>query len=105
MVTGLDPNEIIDGLERAGFAVLALTPGGETSLDRMPRGGRVALMLGPEGPGLPAGVIARCRPVGIPMSGGFDSLNVSVASVESPCIISPGRRETITELRLTLRIP
>jgi tRNA G18 (ribose-2'-O)-methylase SpoU len=22
----------------------------------------------------------RCRPIGIPMSGGFDSLNVSVAS-------------------------
>lgn len=80
MVTGLDPNDIIDGLERAGFAVLALTPGAETSLDRMPRGGRVALMLGPEGPGLAAEVIARCRPVGIPMSGGFDSLNVSVAS-------------------------
>ncbi len=80
MVTGLAPDEIIDGLERAGFAVLALTPGAETSLDRMPRGGRVALLLGPEGPGLAAGVIARCHPVGIPMSGGFDSLNVSVAS-------------------------
>ena len=80
MVTGLDPNDIIDGLERAGFAVLALTPGAETALDRMPRGGRVALLLGPEGPGLGAEVIARCRPVGIPMSGGFDSLNVSVAS-------------------------
>ena len=80
MVTGLDPDDIIDGLERAGFAVLALTPGAETSLDRMPRGGRVALMLGPEGTGLGAEVIARCRPVGIPMSGGFDSLNVSVAS-------------------------
>jgi tRNA G18 (ribose-2'-O)-methylase SpoU len=40
----------------------------------------VALILGPEGPGLSPEVIARCRPVGIPMSGGFDSLNVSVAS-------------------------
>ncbi|MGQ3308707.1 MAG: TrmH family RNA methyltransferase, partial [Brevundimonas sp.] len=44
-----------------------------------PRGGRVAVILGSEGPGLPEAVIARCRPVGIRMAGGFDSLNVSVA--------------------------
>jgi tRNA G18 (ribose-2'-O)-methylase SpoU len=80
MVLGLEASEMLDGLERAGFSVIALTPVAETSLDRAPRGGRVALILGPEGPGLPPGVIARCRPVGIPMSGGFDSLNVSVAS-------------------------
>lgn len=80
MVMGQDANDIINGLQRAGFVVLALTPGAETSLDRMPCGGRVALVLGPEGPGLGAKVISRCRPVGIPMSGGFDSLNVSVAS-------------------------
>jgi len=80
MVTGLAPADIIDSLGRAGFVVMALTPGAATSLDRMPCGGRVALLLGPEGPGLPPEVIARCRPVGIPMSGGFDSLNVSVAS-------------------------
>ena len=80
MVTGLDSHDIIDGLEQAGFTVMALSPGAETPLDRMPRGGRVALILGPEGPGLADEVIARCRPVGIPMSGGFDSLNVSVAS-------------------------
>ncbi|MDP3656235.1 MAG: RNA methyltransferase [Brevundimonas sp.] len=80
MVTGLDPSAMIDGLEAAGFAVMALTPGAETPLEHSPRGGRVALILGPEGPGLSPGVIGRCRPVGITMSGGFDSLNVSVAS-------------------------
>jgi tRNA G18 (ribose-2'-O)-methylase SpoU len=80
MVTGLKASDMIDGLERAGFSVMALTPGAETPLHLMPRGGRVALILGPEGPGLSPEVIARCRPVGIPMSGGFDSLNVSVAS-------------------------
>jgi tRNA G18 (ribose-2'-O)-methylase SpoU len=80
MAAGLDASAMIDGLERAGFSTLALTPGAETPLHRMPRGGRVALILGPEGPGLSPDVIARCRPVGIPMSGGFDSLNVSVAS-------------------------
>ncbi|MDI1325275.1 MAG: RNA methyltransferase [Brevundimonas sp.] len=80
MVVGLEALEMIDGLQQTGFTVIALTPGAETPLERMPRGGRVALILGPEGPGLSPDVIARCRPVGIPMSGGFDSLNVSVAS-------------------------
>lgn len=80
MVTGLDASDMIDGLERAGFTAVALTPGAETPLHRMPRDGRVALILGPEGPGLSQEIIARCRAVGIPMSGGFDSLNVSVAS-------------------------
>lgn len=80
MATGLDALAMVGGLEAAGFEVFALTPGAREPLDRTPRGGRVAVVLGPEGPGLSAAVIARCRPVGIPMSGGFDSLNVSVAS-------------------------
>jgi len=80
MTTGLDPLEMVDQLKAAGFRVLALTPGASESLDAMPRGGKVAILLGPEGPGLAPAVIGRCTPVGIPMSGGFDSLNVSVAS-------------------------
>lgn len=80
MAVGLDATGMIEGLTAAGFGVWALTPGADTSLDAAPRGGRVAIVLGPEGPGLSAAVIRRCRPVGIPMSGGFDSLNVSVAS-------------------------
>lgn len=80
MATGLDAVVMIDALKAAGFEVVALTPGASEALDSMPRGGRVAIVLGPEGPGLSPAVIERCRPVGIPMSGGFDSLNVSVAS-------------------------
>ena len=80
MAVGLDALEMIEGLTAAGFEVRALTPGARESLDEAPQGGRVAIVLGPEGPGLPATVLERCRPVGIPMSGGFDSLNVSVAS-------------------------
>jgi len=39
-----------------------------------------ALVLGPEGPGLPAGALARChRAVRIPMAEGVDSLNVAAA--------------------------
>jgi tRNA G18 (ribose-2'-O)-methylase SpoU len=80
MAVGLDALAMVDGLAASGFEVLALTPGASEPLDAAPRGGRVAIVLGPEGPGLSPAVIARCRPVGIPMSGGFDSLNVSVAS-------------------------
>ena len=80
MATGLDPLTMIDGLSAAGFEILALTPGAAEPLERIPRGGRVAVVLGPEGPGLSRAVLDRCRPVGIPMSGGFDSLNVAVAS-------------------------
>jgi tRNA G18 (ribose-2'-O)-methylase SpoU len=79
MVTGLDPLAMVEQLKAAGFRMLALTPGGSKPLDAMPRGGKVAILLGPEGPGLSSAVLDRCQPVGIPMSGGFDSLNVSVA--------------------------
>ena len=80
MAVGLDAVGMIEGLAAAGFRVWALTPGAEVSLDTAPREGRVAIVLGPEGPGLSEAVIGLCRPLGIPMSGGFDSLNVSVAS-------------------------
>lgn len=79
MVTGLDAGQAVAALQAANFRVLAMTPSATTSLDRAPVGGRVAVVLGTEGPGLPAELIARCEPVGIRMSGGFDSLNVAVA--------------------------
>lgn len=80
MAFGLDATAMMDGLEAAGFEALALTPGAAEPLDRVARGGRIAIVLGPEGPGLSPTILRRCRPVGIPMSGGFDSLNVAVAS-------------------------
>ena len=80
MATGLEALAMVGALQAAGFTVMALTPGASEPLEAAPRGGRIASLLGPEGPGLAPAVIERCRPVGIPMSGGFDSLNVSVAS-------------------------
>lgn len=80
MASGLDALDLVEELKAAGFEVLALTPGAREPLESMPSGGRVAVLLGPEGPGLSPAVIERCRPVAIRMSGGFDSLNVSVAS-------------------------
>lgn len=79
MTAGLDAAEMVETLKGAGFEVLAMTPGGDETLDQVERTGRVAILLGPEGPGLPAALIDRCRPVAIRMSGGFDSLNVATA--------------------------
>ncbi|OYX36302.1 MAG: RNA methyltransferase [Caulobacterales bacterium 32-69-10] len=67
-------------LERCGFAALALSPSGATPLARLKRPDRVAVLLGAEGPGLPAELMARAATVSIPMAGAFDSLNVATTS-------------------------
>ena len=67
-------------LERHGFQGLALSPAADEILARLEPPARAAVVLGAEGPGLPAAVMARLRTVGIPMAGGFDSLNVATTS-------------------------
>lgn len=79
MITGQGASAMVDALERHGFEVIALTPSAREDLSAMPRRGRRAILLGPEGPGLPRTLIDRCRGARIPMSGGFDSLNVATA--------------------------
>lgn len=71
---------LIEMLEERGFQVVALSPGAAEPLAGLSGGGRKAVLLGSEGPGLPAEVMARLRTVGIPMKGGFDSLNVAATS-------------------------
>ncbi|MGO4573946.1 TrmH family RNA methyltransferase [Microvirga sp. 2TAF3] len=71
---------MVQGLQKAGFEVLSLTPSGQEILGRIQRTSRTALLLGAEGPGLPPSLLARTRTVTIPMSGGFDSLNVATTS-------------------------
>jgi tRNA G18 (ribose-2'-O)-methylase SpoU len=77
-----DEAAVIDVLEEAGYEVLALSPRGELTVGgAAPTGlGRVALLLGAEGPGLSPQTLRRCRTVAIPMAPGWDSLNVAVAS-------------------------
>ena len=41
---------------------------------------RAAILLGAEGPGLPADILSQSQTVTIPMAGGFDSLNVATTS-------------------------
>ncbi len=77
LAAGEDPIAL---LERHGFTPLALSPSGAAPLAKLIRPGRAALMLGSEGPGLSAGLMARAATVSIPMAGGFDSLNVATSS-------------------------
>jgi len=77
----LAPGEdLVALLEAAGFVPLALTPGAAEPLTALRRPDRAALLLGAEGPGLPADILARARPISIPMAAGWDSLNVGAAS-------------------------
>lgn len=69
-----------------GYAVLALTPSGSTSLDQAARwsganGHKVVVVVGAEGQGLsPAALRSADRQVRIPMAEGVDSLNVATAA-------------------------
>jgi tRNA G18 (ribose-2'-O)-methylase SpoU len=74
---GEDP---VATLRRHGFDVLALGPGAGERLVDVRRAGRMAIVLGTEGPGLAADVLARARAVAIPMAPGVDSLNVAATS-------------------------
>lgn len=76
--TGAD---LIAAAEGSGHEVWALTPRSDGEpLPSLKVPERVALLMGAEGPGLPAEMIARARPVRIPMTEGFDSVNVATAA-------------------------
>ena len=77
----LHPSEdAIGTLTEQGFEPIALSPAGDTTLARLARPDRAAVLLGTEGTGLPADVMTRSRKVGIPMAAGVDSLNVATTS-------------------------
>ena len=72
---------LIEAAEATGHEVWALTPRSDAEpLPSLKVPERVALLMGAEGPGLPAEIIARARPVRIPMADGFDSVNVATAA-------------------------
>ena len=75
-----DDDDLINLLERHNLTPLALSPGGETRLVDLAPPPRAAVLLGTEGSGLPTDILNRARTVTIPMSGGFDSLNVATTS-------------------------
>lgn len=71
---------MVEALAAAGFDLVALSPQGRADLADIAPAERTAVLFGAEGPGLPDGVLARCRTARIPMAGGFDSLNVATSS-------------------------
>lgn len=67
-------------LNAAGFEVWAMTPNpGAAPLHDLKPPAKLAIMLGAEGPGLPAALIEAAQAVRIPMQKGFDSINVATA--------------------------
>ncbi|MGB2218887.1 MAG: TrmH family RNA methyltransferase [Henriciella sp.] len=71
----------LEYLTAHGFDIWAMTPRrSATALGDLPVPKRLALVLGAEGPGLPADMIARATAVRIPMVDDFDSLNVATAA-------------------------
>jgi tRNA G18 (ribose-2'-O)-methylase SpoU len=74
------PGDPLALLARHGFEALALSPAGATLLAKVKRPERAAVLLGAEGPGLPAELLARTATVSIPMAGSFDSLNVATTA-------------------------
>jgi len=74
-----DGASILHALETANIETWALTPSGGEPLHTVKPPPRLAIVLGAEGPGLPAALIDRCRRISIPMAPGIDSLNVAAA--------------------------
>lgn len=72
--------EQISALNAAGFTIWAMTPRSDAApLYELEVPDKLAILLGAEGPGLPKALIEAAIPVRIPMSTGFDSVNVATA--------------------------
>jgi len=80
VAAGLDVTAALDILDSAGARTVAAVARDGIDPDTMDWIGRVAIVLGGEGPGLPDQVISRCTArVTIPMAPRVESLNVAVA--------------------------
>jgi TrmH family RNA methyltransferase len=78
---GLSAAALLDCLATAGVRVVAAVARGGVDPDAVDWSGRVALLIGGEGAGLPAELAARCDVrATIPMAPGVESLNVAVAA-------------------------
>lgn len=71
---------LIECLQRHGFSIWGLSPRGKTDLSDIPPCPRTALLVGTEGEGLPASILASIRTARIRQRPGLDSLNVATAT-------------------------
>lgn len=80
VAAGLTAESALECMSGAGLRTVAAVPRGGDAPDALDWTGRVGLLLGGEGPGLPDGLSVRCDArVTIPMSAPVESLNVAVA--------------------------
>ena len=81
VVGGMATESVLDCLSAAGVRTIAAVPRCGTDPDAIDWRGRVALLVGGEGPGLPTPIVERCdERVTIPMAPPVESLNVAVAA-------------------------
>lgn len=73
-----DAGAMLALLAAHGFEAVALGPRAADRIDQLALGPRRALLLGAEGPGLPAEILAGVRSARIDLAPGVDSLNVAV---------------------------
>lgn len=79
-VRGGSVETLLEQVADAGFSIWALSPSGKTEIRDIPASGRIALVVGTEGEGLPASVLGTFHTARIAQSPGLDSLNVSTAA-------------------------
>ena len=80
IVAGITTHQAMTTMRAAGVRLIGAIPRGGDDPDSVNWQGKVALLLGGEGPGLTDEAIAQCDArVTIPMAGGVESLNVAVA--------------------------
>lgn len=72
--------DLLSLLAEAGFDVWGLSPRGAVPVGTIAPARRMALVVGTEGEGLPASILASFRTARIPQRPGLDSLNVATAS-------------------------
>jgi tRNA G18 (ribose-2'-O)-methylase SpoU len=80
IAAALTAHEAFTLMRKSRVRTIAAVPRGGEDPDAVTWGGKVALLLGGEGPGLTDEAIALCDArVTIPMAGGVESLNVAAA--------------------------
>jgi RNA methyltransferase, TrmH family len=81
IVANANTDAVLACLKDAGARLVATIPRGGDDPDTLDWRGKIAIVLGGEGPGLPMGVLANCdASVSIPMAKHVESLNVAVAA-------------------------
>ena len=93
IATGLTPDAVLGCARKSGTRTVASVPRDGSAPEAVNWSGPLVLLLGGEGPGLPAGVLSQCDElVTIPMAPPVESLNVAVAGA---ILIYAARRQRL----------